>query len=76
MIIKDDITRMIDPRGDQVTSPVKQKRNKLIRILDEVGELAGQKGTTFNVFLCWLLVWSGTLGYHERREKMYLARQA
>jgi hypothetical protein len=38
--------------------------------------IPGTKGVSFNVFLCWLLVWSGTLGYHDRKEKLFLARQA
>jgi hypothetical protein len=66
---------MVDPRGDQALMPVKQKRNKLIKNLNDVG-LTGTKGVSFNVFLCWLLVWSGTLGYHDRKEKLFLARQA
>lgn len=30
----------------------------------------------FNIYLCWLLAWSATLRYQDRKEKMFLVLQA
>jgi hypothetical protein len=44
----------------------------LIRHLENIGT----EFPMFNIFVSWLLIWSGTLGYQDRREKRFLARQA
>ena len=44
----------------------------LIRHLENIGT----EFPMFNIFVSWLLIWSGTLGYQDRREKRFLTRQA